>query len=738
MIGSLWTGISGLGAHQTALDNESHNIANVNTVGYKAGRVSFADQVYQNKIGKGGFIQDTEKLFNPGSFKMTGVNYDAALIGDGFFTVVNKNSLGTAETYFTRAGNFRMGENGYLQTAGGYEVQGWAMSSVDVKNDVKSTDQNATRFTNDFTKYMGSRIIRHKDYIETIAAKSSDFNTSATSDAQSVFSGAGYKTKSSKIKDIQLAQKNYEQMLQKYKEDPKISSVGSTKQVSQINFKTGATPTSLLQREGDTLKVTIDGREYVVSYVVTKTSEELRSKLWEQLQDGTDPDNPINERALYDLKDPIDIKNMPEGTETERTAKDIQIAKYDMIMGRINTYKAMADKISNSELGGMVAYLAKDMTKGHLQSDVLYQNDIYKESTNYGDMLRGVIQIEGLIPGQKFSITSVTEHSITNDKTVIRGDFQTTADAVQGSGKAAIDSAREALARLVSGKQQSVYETQQIFADNTATPPAVSTTYNFHITIYDKTLGYNIPVPNDGNIPPNPVNINIPVNGATNDLALDALVNAINSLTTTGGPQVGSYIVAKNVNGNLVLETNDDNYDVEFTSSLTHATISPPKLYEVNTDLSGRKGAGAEFMEITTRIDQSSMQGSIQLRLDTLNVSDNKFGKYRMDETGLITMDDGGVEIAVGQVSIGRFVNNRGLEAVGDNNFRQTQESGYVSYSKNNHNTDGVKSSALELSEAKLSDSLVNLMIFQRAFEANAKSITTSDELLSTLLNLKR
>ncbi|MFA7022064.1 flagellar basal body rod C-terminal domain-containing protein [Aliarcobacter sp.] len=45
---------------------------------------------------------------------------------------------------------------------------------------------------------------------------------------------------------------------------------------------------------------------------------------------------------------------------------------------------------------------------------------------------------------------------------------------------------------------------------------------------------------------------------------------------------------------------------------------------------------------------------------------------------------------------------------------------------------------ALEISKADLSESLVNLMVFQRAFEANAKSITTSDELLSTLINLKR
>ena len=40
MIGALWTGISGLSSQQKALDNESHNIANVNTVGYKASRIS--------------------------------------------------------------------------------------------------------------------------------------------------------------------------------------------------------------------------------------------------------------------------------------------------------------------------------------------------------------------------------------------------------------------------------------------------------------------------------------------------------------------------------------------------------------------------------------------------------------------------------------------------------------------------------------------------------------------------
>lgn len=130
-------------------------------------------------------------------------------------------------------------------------------------------------------------------------------------------------------------------------------------------------------------------------------------------------------------------------------------------------------------------------------------------------------------------------------------------------------------------------------------------------------------------------------------------------------------------------------------------------------------------------------QSSLQLRLDKLGISDSKFGSFSVDETGLITITEGGVEYAVGQVSIARFTNNQGLLAVGDNNFQATQESGKAIYSINNNNTSGMQGQTLELSEADLSESLVNLMVFQRAFEANAKSITTADEMLTTLINLK-
>jgi len=236
MIGALFTGITGLSSQQKALDNEANNIANVNTVGFKASRISFADQFYQDRIGKGSKVLDAEKLYTQGNLKITGVSYDMALSGEGFFTVRDSN---TNEDMFTRAGNFRMGDNGTLQDAAGNEVQGWMMVDIDAQKDVISTNPNVDVFTNDYNKLLASKIVKHSNYVETITAKATDYTSTAVSDSESIFSGAGLKTKSAKISDIEEAIKDYTTWLQRLSEEPDGSSATSTSQISEINFKTG-------------------------------------------------------------------------------------------------------------------------------------------------------------------------------------------------------------------------------------------------------------------------------------------------------------------------------------------------------------------------------------------------------------------------------------------------------------------------------------------------------------------
>ncbi|RXJ82821.1 hypothetical protein, partial [Arcobacter cloacae] len=210
---------------------------------------------------------------------------------------------------------------------------------------------------------------------------------------------------------------------------------------------------------------------------------------------------------------------------------------------------------------------------------------------------------------KEFTISEVAEES---SGTTIQGNFQTQSSAQKGSGIAALETSRDALAKLITGKQQDVYTASQLFA--TAGPKD----FTYAITIYDKEIGgAPIPVPNDGGNPLNAVPMVI-----DDASSIDDFVTQINS-----NADLSKYIEARNVNGNLVISTLDSNFDVEFTGSLKESddnsgtaagivgNLTP---IDVNANYSGRKGAGAEFIEIVNKVDQTASKGSLQLRLDTL------------------------------------------------------------------------------------------------------------------------
>ena len=649
MIGALWTGISGLASHQTALDNEAHNIANVNTVGYKASRIAFADQMYQDRIGKGSKVLDAEKIYEQGTLKPTGVAYDVALQGDGFLTVSNKdNGGGTAETYYTRAGNLRMGDNGTLQDAAGNEVQGWIMTQLDTDADIISTNPNITRFTNDYTKLISTEIISHANYVETITAKTTDYNKTSKSDSSAVFSGVGYKTESGKIADIEELSTAYATALQKYKENPDGLSASAVTQISYIDFENQG---GIVNTDGDIISVYVAGQQ--------------KTQQW-----------------------------------------DTDYA---------TTMKKLADQISS--IPGLKAYMV---------------DAALSESTLTADVNLGIMKIESLIPGEAFLVSGVLSQSGTTE---VNGAVRTTDGraAVAGSGLAALESVRDKLSEAVTGKQRDVFLATDLFDVAPAGTITAGYDFDFRLTIWDKDAKANVAVPAGGPI-------SIP---AANTVSTDPAVAAQEIATEINANiELNKYVVAKVVNGALVLETKDSNFDVEFSTTLDRTTNPDVALntgvIEKNATHSGREGAGAEFIELKNKIDQTASRDSLQLRLDTLGISDTALGEFSVDKTGLITIKQDGVSFAIGQLAIALFNNNRGLEPVGDNLLAKTNESGSPMYNINNAKTAGVQGRTLELSEADLSESLVNLMVFQRAFEANAKSITTSDELLSTLINLKR
>ena len=141
MLRSLFAGISGLRVNQTMLDVTGNNIANANTVGFKASTTVFQDTLSQMltaasgantsrggtnpiQVGLGVQVAGTSTNYNQGSTQITGRSTDVMIQGDGFF-VVNKNG----EDFYTRAGSFTFDNAGTLTTPTGARVQGYALDA---------------------------------------------------------------------------------------------------------------------------------------------------------------------------------------------------------------------------------------------------------------------------------------------------------------------------------------------------------------------------------------------------------------------------------------------------------------------------------------------------------------------------------------------------------------------------------------------------------------------------------
>ncbi|MFY9073908.1 flagellar hook-basal body complex protein [Malaciobacter mytili] len=245
MISGLWNGISGLGAFEKALSAESNNVANVNTIGHKSDDVTFQDLMYQAGYGKGVNIQTVEKDFSQGNLKLTGNSYDVAIDGRGFFLV---RELSTNQVFYTRAGNFKMGSDGTLQSIDGMKVQG--IQSMD--STIIATDPTDTQFNSTYNQFIASRTISNNDFIQTINARATDFTKTAQA---SGISGQGYKSASSKINDIQALITNYKDKLELYSSDPNATSVDSVSAVTQVPFNNFVGD---LDDENDLLQITIN------------------------------------------------------------------------------------------------------------------------------------------------------------------------------------------------------------------------------------------------------------------------------------------------------------------------------------------------------------------------------------------------------------------------------------------------------------------------------------------------
>lgn len=133
---SMWTSVSGLLNFGQKMSVVGNNIANINTLAFKAQRMDFQDFIYQSgysaagptQLGRGVSINALSGDFKEGSLESTGNSVHLAIQGNGYFQVRDEYS---DQVWYTRAGNFRFSQDGYYTTPGGKRVQGWKIDNSD-------------------------------------------------------------------------------------------------------------------------------------------------------------------------------------------------------------------------------------------------------------------------------------------------------------------------------------------------------------------------------------------------------------------------------------------------------------------------------------------------------------------------------------------------------------------------------------------------------------------------------
>lgn len=179
MMRSLFSGVSGLRNHQTRMDVIGNNIANVNTVGFKASRAQFQDVLSQTisaaaapqdsrggtnpmQVGLGMGLASIDTIFTDGSFQPTGKDTDLSIKGQGFFVLANGD-----QQIYTRAGNFDFDTDGNFIVPGtGYKVKGWVADEKGVIN----TATNPTDIQIQVGKIMPAKPSTTLDFANNLSA----------------------------------------------------------------------------------------------------------------------------------------------------------------------------------------------------------------------------------------------------------------------------------------------------------------------------------------------------------------------------------------------------------------------------------------------------------------------------------------------------------------------------------------------------------------------------------------
>lgn len=841
---SLWSGVSGLQAHQVAMDVEGNNISNVNTTGFKYSRADFGTMFSQTvkiataptdgrggsnplQIGLGVSVSSTTRIHSQGSVQTTDKNTDVAINGDGFFMVSDDGGL---TRYLTRSGDFKLDAYGNFVNNAGFVVQGWNINWDDQTIDSSRTPQNI--FIDP-----GMHIPAAKSTEVAIKANlNSGLNIGTSSrNLYALDSVHGWNTKTQRAED-----ENDTGTTQFYT---------TSKNAVEVTEK-GVDAGSLFNANGQGLNLR-EGQGIWVSYADAKFTTDKPANV-----NVFDPNNHTNQNGsiFWGDKDNAVILDI---TLNGVNIQNANIRSLDEAIAYINTFTAPTDtrdgtgvKAVKKADGSGIEFVNDnaDGTTDNMKNINLTVNQANTAgerhaitwnagnnnftATSAKNNANSVwIPTAANVNGNAESIQIITAHKYIYSSTpvdippmynpdggpnfIANGNQRPTDpasanywDAIQGSLKNATERTfrttedlRELLQRDArygvdyDGNGSSGYDANDI---NQAVKVVVTENGNFAISNANETS--TIPAnagAGAGAATTNPKNMSFNITAysnkqgtvSTND-AFTKIFKAFDGVLTVGG-QIKESEQLKLSAFSAGLEIYDSlgskhTLEVQFVKQSTtqdggnewQMIIRVPEPAEINTTGEGptniivgtaRFNNDGSLASYTPRtINFSPNNGAapnqqIKLSFGTSGSNDGlvssnsastltgqatdgytsgnlKPDAIRVDDKGNILGEfTNGKTFAVAKIAMASVANNSGLEEIGGNLFKVTANSGNIVVGEAGTGGRGeMKTAALEMSNVDLSRSLTELIIIQRGYQANSKTISTSDQMLQTLIQLKQ
>lgn len=856
MMRSLWSGVSGLQAHQVAMDVEGNNISNVNTTGFKYSRADFGTMFSQTvkiattptdgrggqnplQIGLGVSVSSTTRIHSQGSVQTTDKNTDVAINGDGFFMVSDDGGL---TNYLTRSGDFKLDAYGNFVNNSGFIVQGWNINWDDQTIDSSRSPQNI--FIDP-----GMHIPAAKSTEVAIKANlNSGLNIGTSSrNLYALDSVHGYNNKTQRAED---------------ENDTGTTQFYTTSKNSVEVTEKGVDAGSLFNASGTGLNLR-DGQGIWVSYADAKYSTNKVGA------SAFDPNLQQNQTAAFwgsaDQRVNLDI------TLNGVKIQNAEIQNIDDAIAYINTFTAPTDtrdgtgvRAVKSADGSGIEFVndnsdgttdnmkninlivANANTAGELwnakwnateQKFTFNQNDpmITKNNTSLWTATRINVEPDGntpvtltgtdrveVITAHKYIYSSnpvdigpmtnpdggpafqpdINENTRPTDPAsaaywdAINGGllntnartFRTTEDLREllqrdarygvdydGSGSFAVADVNQAVKVVVTengnfaisnAKEDSLVPPNAINGvanATTTTPKAMS----FNITAYSNKAGtvstndaftaifkaWDGPLTVGGSIKESE---QLKLSAFSAGLEIfDSLgskhtleVQFVKQNTTQDGGNEWQMIIRVpepaeiNTTGegpnNIIVGTARFNNDGSL-ASYTPRTInfSPNNGAAPNQQIKLSFGTSGSNDGLVSSNSASTLTGQAT---DGYASGNLKPDAIRVDEKGnLLGEFTNGKTFAVAKIAMASVANNSGLEEIGGNLFKVTANSGNIVVGEAGTGGRGeMKTSALEMSNVDLSRALTELIIIQRGYQANSKTISTSDQMLQTLIQLKQ